>query len=117
MKKSAFLVQQVQNRGLREQLRCDMLRQVSRLPRSQIGSIGCPQNNERLGNSEQRTNNRSIAKGAEMATQRKMARTQGAWKRQEWHGFAFEIGPDTDLQGDGLLILERPDGSYEPVAN
>jgi len=52
-----------------------------------------------------------------MATQRKMARTQGAWKRQEWHGFAFEIGPDTDLQGDGLLILERPDGSYEPVAN
>ena len=37
-----------------------------------------------------------------------------AWK--PWHGFAIEIGPDTDLQGDGLLVYEYASGGYAPVA-
>ena len=36
--------------------------------------------------------------------------------RKPWHGFAIEIGPDTDLGGDGILILEHAEGGYEPVA-
>jgi hypothetical protein len=40
-------------------------------------------------------------------------RKKNAWK--PWHGFAIEIGPDTDLRGDGLLILEYADGGYEPI--
>ncbi len=43
-----------------------------------------------------------------------MARTQkGAWK--EWHGFAIEIKPDTDLRM-GILIAEYEGGAYEPIA-
>jgi len=33
-----------------------------------------------------------------------------------WHGFAIEIKPDTDLGGEGFLILEHAEGGYEPVA-
>ena len=40
---------------------------------------------------------------------------KNAWK--PWHGFAIEIGPDTDLRGEGILILEYPEGGYEPIAN
>jgi hypothetical protein len=39
---------------------------------------------------------------------------KNAWK--PWHGFAIEIGPDTDLQGDGLLVYEYASGGYAPVA-
>ena len=42
-------------------------------------------------------------------------RTKQAWK--PWHGFAIEIGPDTDLRGDGLLIYEYAAGGYIPVGN
>jgi hypothetical protein len=38
---------------------------------------------------------------------------KNAWKA--WHGFAIEIGPDTDLRGDGMLILELQAGGYEPI--
>ena len=31
-------------------------------------------------------------------------------------GFAIEIGPDTDLGGEGLLIYEYASGGYAPVA-
>ena len=40
--------------------------------------------------------------------------TKSQWKA--WHGFAVEIGPDTDLRGDGLLIYEYAAGGYIPVA-
>ncbi len=45
-----------------------------------------------------------------------MARTtkKNAWK--SWNGFAIEIGPDTDLGGDGLLMYEYASGGYTPVA-
>ena len=39
---------------------------------------------------------------------------KNAWK--PWHGFAIEIGPDTDLQGDGLLVYEYASDGYTPVA-
>ena len=39
---------------------------------------------------------------------------KNAWK--PWHGFAIEIGPDTDLQCDGLLVYEYASGGYAPVA-
>jgi hypothetical protein len=39
---------------------------------------------------------------------------KNAWK--PWHGFAIEIGPDTDLGGDAILILEYQAGGYEPIA-
>ena len=43
-----------------------------------------------------------------------MARTRKqAWK--EWHGFAIELKPDTDLR-IGMLIAEYAGGSYEPIA-
>jgi hypothetical protein len=43
-----------------------------------------------------------------------MARTQKQpWK--EWHGFAIELKPDTDLR-IGLLIAEYDSGAYEPIA-
>ena len=31
-------------------------------------------------------------------------------------GFAIEIGPDTDLRDEGLLIYEYASGGYAPVA-
>jgi len=38
-------------------------------------------------------------------------------KRMEpWHGFAIEIGPDTDLGGEGLLMYEYASSGYTPVA-
>lgn len=42
------------------------------------------------------------------------ATKKNAW--MPWHGFAIEIGPDTDLQGDGLLVYEYASGGYAPVA-
>ena len=43
-----------------------------------------------------------------------MARTQTqAW--QEWHGFAIEIQPETDLRM-GILVAEYESGAYEPIA-
>ena len=45
----------------------------------------------------------------QMATTKK-----NAWK--PWHGFAIEIRPDTDLQGDGLLVYEYASGGYAPIA-
>jgi len=36
--------------------------------------------------------------------------------RKPWHGFAIEIGPDTDLGGDGLLMYEYASSGYIPVA-
>jgi len=41
-------------------------------------------------------------------------RTKQAWK--PWHGFAIEIGPDTDLGGDSFLVVEYQAGGYEPIA-
>lgn len=38
-----------------------------------------------------------------------------AWK--EWHGFAIEIGPDTDLRGEGMLMYEYAGGGYTPIAS
>jgi hypothetical protein len=31
-------------------------------------------------------------------------------------GFGIEIGPDTDLRGEGLLVYEYVSGGYTPVA-
>jgi hypothetical protein len=39
---------------------------------------------------------------------------KSAWK--PWHGFAIEIGPDTDLGGEGLLMYEYASSGYTPVA-
>ena len=38
---------------------------------------------------------------------------KNAWK--PWHGFAIEIGPDTELS-EGLLVYEYSLGGYAPVA-
>jgi hypothetical protein len=46
--------------------------------------------------------------------QQMAATKKDAWRA--WHGFAIEIGPDTDLRGDGLLIYEYASGGYTPVA-
>ena len=35
------------------------------------------------------------------------------WK--EWHGFAIEIKPDTELRM-GILVAEYDGGAYEPIA-
>ena len=40
------------------------------------------------------------------------ARSRKAWK--PWHGFAIEIGPDTQLS-EGLLMYEYASGGYAPV--
>jgi hypothetical protein len=45
-----------------------------------------------------------------------MARTTKKNEWKPWHGFAIEIGPDTDLRGDGLLMYEYASGGYAPVA-
>jgi hypothetical protein len=37
---------------------------------------------------------------------------KNAWK--PWHGFAIEIGPDTELS-EGILVLEYAAGGYEPI--
>jgi len=44
-----------------------------------------------------------------------MARTNKpqAWK--EWHGFAVELKPDTEL-GLAILVAEYESGAYEPIA-
>jgi hypothetical protein len=47
-----------------------------------------------------------------MATKR--TAKKNAW--QPWHGFAIEIGPDTDLGCEGLLMYEYASGGYTPVA-
>jgi len=36
--------------------------------------------------------------------------------RKPWHGFAIEIGPNTDLGGEGLLMYEYASSGYTPVA-
>jgi hypothetical protein len=47
-----------------------------------------------------------------------MAATRSTKKnaRKPWHGFAIEIGPDTDLGGEGLLMYEYASSGYTPVA-
>ena len=35
--------------------------------------------------------------------------------RKPWHGFAIEIGPNTDLGGEGLLMYEYASSGYTPV--
>jgi len=45
----------------------------------------------------------------EMAKQTK----KQPWK--DWHGFAIELKPDTDLRG-GILIAAYESGAYEPIA-
>ena len=40
--------------------------------------------------------------------------TKTAWKA--WHGFAIEITPETDLAGDGILMIElKIEGSPIPL--
>jgi hypothetical protein len=43
-----------------------------------------------------------------------MQTKKSAWKA--WHGFAIEIGPDTDLRGEGILMYEYAAGGSTPVA-
>ena len=40
---------------------------------------------------------------------------KSAW--QPWHGFAIEIGPDTDLGAEGILMYEYASGGYAPVGS
>jgi hypothetical protein len=44
------------------------------------------------------------------------ARAEALAAKGQRPGFAIEIGPDTDLRGEGLLIYEYASGGYAPVA-
>ena len=44
-----------------------------------------------------------------------MATKTSTWK--SWHGFAIEIGPETDLGCDSMLVIEYQTGGYQPLGS